>query len=335
MDFSQLPRQFARTGPTPQSRLRLWGSVAIASILVAAQASPAFATIDNTATATGSSPTGTNDVTDSATETVDVEDQDSETTVVKTFAFAAGGDVNSNGQYDIGDTVEYTYVVSNSGNVTIQNVTLTDVEEGVGSLTFTNPVSYVDNTVAGDVAGTTGDSQNTDFTDGDWDVLGPNDVITFTSTYQIQAGDFLAPNGGADGQLTNTATANGTFNGSPILTAGTDTVDVPLVTTASFDIAKVASPDTNVPVGGVVTYTYTITNSGNVPITGVTVSDAHLGSGPAPTPGTETLLTDNAVPGDSVTGTPNDGTWATLGPRDVITFTASYTVTQSDVDTLQ
>jgi hypothetical protein len=32
---------------------------------------------------------------------------------------------------------------------------------------------------------------------------------------------------------------------------------------------------------------------------------------------------------------PNDGIWSVLAPGDAITMTATYTVTQSDVDTLQ
>jgi cytochrome c oxidase assembly protein Cox11 len=334
MDFPNLPRLLARLAPEPLLRFRRWTPAAVAAAFMAAQVTPAYATIDNTATVTGTPPSGPS-ITDDDTESVGVETQASETTVAKSFTFAPGGDVNGNTQYDIGDTVLYTYVVTNSGNVTIQNVVLTDVEEGVGSLTFSNPATYTDNTVAGDVTGTTGDSSNVTFLDGNWDVLGPNDSITYTSTYVIQAGDFLAPNGGSDGNLTNTATANATFAGNPIVTAGSDSVDVPLSTTATFTIAKAADDTTERAVGDVVTYTYTITNTGNVPITGVTVADVHNGSGPNPIPGTETLLTDNLTGGDSTTGVANDGTWATLGPKDVITFTATYTVTQNDVDTLQ
>lgn len=77
-----------------------------------------------------------------------------------------------------------------------------------------------------------------------------------------------------------------------------------------------------------------MTNTGNVPIAGVVLSDVHNGSGPAPTPGSETLLTDNGALLDS-TDVASDGTWDTLGPLDVITFTAGYTVTQFDIDNLQ
>lgn len=99
-------------------------------------------------------------------------------------------------------------------------------------------------------------------------------------------------------------------------------------------MTKVADDDALVTVGQVVTYTYTVTNNGNVAVAGVTVNDVHNGSGPAPTPAGETL-TDNGTIGDSTDATPNDGVWDNLAPGDVVTFTGTYTVTQTDIDNLQ
>lgn len=328
MDFSQLPRQFARTGPTPQSRLRLWGSVAVASILVAAQASPAFATIDNTATATGNGPSGPmTPVTDEVH--VDVIDAAPATTVAKSWAFASpSGDVNDDGNVDPGDSVVYTYVVTNSGNVTIQDVGLTDAHDGVnGALVFTNPTTETDNTVAGDVPGTTGDSDNADgFGDGVWDVLGPGDVITFTAAYTVGAGDFTAP-ASSDGDIDNTATVASLYNGTPVPDS-TGTASVPLDSTPRFTLDKVADDITDRAVGDLVTYTYTLENTGNVPITNVTLADVENGSGALSGPNFLSWTTQNgsALAGNTIT---------TFNPGSIAVYSATYTVTQSDVDTLQ
>lgn len=51
-------------------------------------------------------------------------------------------------------------------------------------------------------------------------------------------------------------------------------------------------------------------------------------------PTNETLTSDNGFANDSSDAGVN-GSWDTLAPGDEITFTATYLVTQSDVDTLQ
>ncbi len=56
-----------------------------------------------------------------------------------------------------------------------------------------------------------------------------------------------------------------------------------------------------------------MTNTGNVTLTNITVNDVHGGSGPFPTPASETL-TDNAPLGDSSDTTPADGVWSVLAP---------------------
>lgn len=103
----------------------------------------------------------------------------------------------------------------------------------------------------------------------------------------------------------------------------------------SLAITKTADKTMNVGAGEVITYSYVVTNTGDAPIINVNFVDSHNGSGPAPVPANETLSADNGDVGDSTDGTPNDGVWGMLGPGDEITLTATYTVTQHDVDTLQ
>jgi len=101
----------------------------------------------------------------------------------------------------------------------------------------------------------------------------------------------------------------------------------------SLTMTKVADSQGPHKAGDVITYTYTVTNDGDVNIDDVVVSDTHNGSDPAPTPGNEVLLTDAAPVGDS-TDSAIDGSWDVLAPGDVVTFTGTYTVTAADVDNL-
>lgn len=135
--------------------------------------------------------------------------------------------------------------------------------------------------------------------------------------------------------ITNSAVARGTYNSS-VTTSSPSVANVPVGASApAISIVKVASPDTNVAAGQVVTYTYTVTNTGNTTLQNISLSDVHAGSGTPPLPGNETLTTDNGTLGDSTDSTPGNGVWSVLAPGDVLTFTSTYTVTQQDVDTRQ
>ena len=290
----------------------------LALMISVVQVLPALATIDNTVTVTGSSPGNTDDVTNSDSESADVVDAAPALTVTK----VADDDTD----VAVGQTVTYTYTVTNSGNVTMTAVSLADVHDGAG----TAPIPVFSGTPLTD-NGTLGDSTD-DSADNVWDTLAPGDVVNFTSSYTVVQAD-LNSNGGGDGDIDNTATATGTYGGNPTNGAISYAIDLEDVV-ATMSITKVADDTTDVVLNQLITYTYTVTNTGNVPITNVFLSDVHNGSGPAPTPGSEALLTDNGAVGDSTDG-PSDGTWDTLGPLDVITFTGTYTVTQSDIDNLQ
>lgn len=134
--------------------------------------------------------------------------------------------------------------------------------------------------------------------------------------------------------IDNQATVNGTYSGNPV-SAQSVLVSVPVVTTnLHMLVTKTANKTVNVAAGDVITYTYKVTNDGNVTIKNLTLADVHNASGAAPVPGSETL-TDIPPLGNSTDATANDGVWTNLAPGDTITFTATYTVTQSDVDTLQ
>jgi hypothetical protein len=60
----------------------------------------------------------------------------------KTWSFAIPAhDANGNGKADLGDTITYNYLVSNSGNVTVNGVSVSDVHLGFGTLSAISPTS--------------------------------------------------------------------------------------------------------------------------------------------------------------------------------------------------
>lgn len=305
---------------------------AIALMTAFGAVTSAWATIDNTVTATGSSPGNTDDVTATADETVDVADDDPQAVVTKTATLLNGGaftPATANAQ--VGDVITYTYTFLNDGNVTITNISLTDVHDGNGTLAQNDDETLTDN-------GTLLDSTDATAGDGTWDSLAPGDLITLTSTYTIVQAD-IDDNGGGDNDLDNTVTFAGTPAGGGTIPPGdlTDSEAVDLEDqNASLAVTKVADDDTDVTVGQLITYTYTVTNDGNVPVSAISLADAvSAGTGGNPTPIlTDGSLTDVAPLLDS-SDDALDEIFDVLGVGDSVVFTGTYTVTQSDVDNLQ
>lgn len=230
-----------------------------------------------------------------------------------------GGD----GIIHAGDTITYTYVITNTGNVTVFNTTVT---ENGGA--FTGSGSPPSPTFAS--GGADYDSGAGTATD-----LRSGETVTFTADYTVTQADI------SSGTLSNQATANGVdFHNDPAsdLSGTANGNDTPTSTSIppapALSITKQADDDTERGASETIVYTYTVTNTGNVPITGVSVSDTHNGSGAPPSPSGESLFNDVAPLGDTVDAATN-ASWDMLGPGDSVRFTGSYTVTQQDVDTLQ
>jgi uncharacterized repeat protein (TIGR01451 family) len=138
----------------------------------------------------------------------------------------------------------------------------------------------------------------------------------------------------AHADIDNTAMAYGNYNAITIY-SDPSSASVPVVTTnAHMTVTKVADKISNVNAGDIITYKYTVMNDGNVTIKNLTLADVQNAAGPAPVPGSE-ILTDNPPNGNSTDAIANNGVWDVLAPGDKLTFTATYTVQQSDVDNLQ
>jgi len=178
-----------------------------------------------------------------------------------------------------GDVITYTYAVENTGNVTMTNVSISDVHSGTGTLSAITPATVS---------------------------LAPGASQDFTATYTVTQADIDA---GTD--ITNTATANATPGGgtyTPVTADETVSVETPAPSTT---LVKTASDTTDVMAGDVITYTYAVINTGNVSLSAVSISDVHSGTGSL-----------SAI-------TPAS---ATLAPGASQDFTATYTVTQADID---
>ncbi len=107
---------------------------------------------------------------------------------------------------------------------------------------------------------------------------------------------------------------------------------------ASLTIDKAASAAGPVNVGETVTYTYTISNTGNVSINNVTVSDMH-GTPPVQVALGATGLTNETLTvagpqgaGASPDSASNNGIWTTLAPGATVQFIYTHTVTQAEID---
>jgi uncharacterized repeat protein (TIGR01451 family) len=123
----------------------------------------------------------------------------------------------------------------------------------------------------------------------------PGEDDTFTYDYTITQADVDA------GQVINTATATGTFNGVDY--TDTDSETITAVLGPSISLSKTALPLTYNAAGDVITYTFVVTNTGNTTLTGVTVDDPLFGL--------------------------SFGPIAELAPGASQTFTYDYTITQA------
>ena len=324
----------------PPAARRLAACLAIFALVFPAAVTPAFAIISNTVTVKGTAPGGTPDaVTDNATENVDVENAAPILTVTKSATIGGSPVDGTTDNAGAGTVITYTYTVTNDGNVGVTNVSLsddhaTDADGTLGTIAI--------DTGSAPVAPSTDDGAN-----NDWDYLAPGDTVTWTASYTVTQGD-INTQGGGNGTLDNTVTASAGYedsDGNPATIQGTASEVVDLENAnASLLMAKAATvggnpvngTDDNVAVGTTITYTYTITNNGNVPISDITLSDAFNGSGTFTQPDPDiNFASVTNTSGNSADNTSGDSKWDVLAPGDLLTITTTYVVTQSDVDNLQ
>jgi hypothetical protein len=165
-----------------------------------------------------------------------------------------------------GETITYSYPVTNTGNVTLHRIAVTDSRLGM----ITCPAA----------------------------TLAPASSMTCTAAYVTTRADLDR------GDIENAAVVTGRPPAGPPVTGGASEA-VPAVRLPQIDLLKSAFPVQYGAAGELITYTYTVTNTGNVTLRNIALADDRLG--------------DVACPA------------AILAPGESMTCQAETTTTRADV----
>ena len=177
-----------------------------------------------------------------------------------------------------GTLVTYTYNVTNtSTNTALTNVTVTDPMTGLSAINCGSNTNVIS-------------------------VLNAGASQVCTATYTTTTADVTA------GSIANTGTATGTPPSGPAISAESS-VTILAVQVPALSIYKTANVTSFSAAGQSITYSYTVTNTGNVTLTNVTVTDPMAGLS-AINCGSNSNVIPSLAPGASVTCT---ATYVTTG----------------------
>ena len=205
-----------------------------------------------------------------------------------------------NATFGVDDTVLFKIIVENTGNVTLNNVT---VGEELEDATIKAGAGYrVDNNVATIAS------------------LAPKTTVVVYAEYTVKQTDV------DDADLVNTAIVNAKDPEGKDLDSQKPSVNVPTDEKAPDMVAKkeIANPeaatgkDGKFKVGDTVEFNITVTNTGNVTLKGITVEE-----------GLANAIIDNSA---GYTVADNVATIASLAPNKSVAVKAHYVVTQEDID---
>jgi uncharacterized repeat protein (TIGR01451 family) len=196
-------------------------------------------------------------------ETVQLQNIKSVTPSLKVTKSTVSQSFNS-----VGDVIDYTITVENTGNVTLTDIVVTDP---TATITGGSPIAS----------------------------LAPGATATVTASHTVTQADLDA------GKVVNTAKASAFYNETEY--SDEDSVTIPAVANPLLRVTKNADVDNYNEVGQVINYTITVKNTGNVTLTDIVVTDP-----------TATITGGSPI--------------ASLAPGATATVTASYTVTQADLD---
>lgn len=172
---------------------------------------------------------------------------------------------------NLGESLNYTYLATNDGNVPLTNVTISDPKLPAFSCTPSQPA-----------------------------VLAVGATLSCSAAHTVTLSDLDS------GSFADNATVSGTPPSGPVVTAAVSNT-ASAVQNPAISLAKNASTPTYSTLGQSIDYTLIATNSGNVTLTSVSISDPTLGA----------LVCTQPV---------------TLAPAATLSCTASHLVTQADLD---
>lgn len=227
--------------------------------------------VDNTATAHGTDPSGTDVTSGPSTATVQIGEQ---------AALALAKTADPTTVSAAGDVISYAFVVTNTGNVTVTASGVRETEfSGTPSPTVTCPPAAAS--------------------------LAPTASVTCVASYTTAQDDIDA------GEITNTAVAHGVTTLGTEVESATATATVTVEQSPALTLEKTADPTTLTGAGGTITYTFHVSNTGNVTVTTPLILEtAFSGTGELPDP----VCPDTA-----------------LAPSEALVCTVDYTVTDADV----
>ena len=212
--------------------------------------------IADSATATGKTPASVTIPSNTALNTVAVT-QTASLTISKSVSPATASTASQ--------VETSSFTVTNNGNVTLTNVGVADVQTGgTGTLPATptcQSVSVSPFTCSGTTV-----------------TLAPNEIAVFATTYTVTQADI-----NNDTTITDSAKASGTTPGNVTFSTTAATGSFTIAQTTGLTTTKNASPTTISSAGTLITYSFTVTNNGDVTMSNVVLADLQT------TPNTDTL----------------------------------------------
>jgi uncharacterized repeat protein (TIGR01451 family) len=243
----------------------------------------------------------------------------SENLVIEATKTATFTDNDSDGVVSLNDRIDYTILVQNKSNVTLDNVSVSD------DLT--------------DISGTTsmvldtGPSFSSSNQGSSFGILKPNEIATFVGTYIIRQADVDA--GGVSNQVSATASSpadqviydlsddDDDFDEN----TEDDRTETPIVRTPGIEITKTSTitdeGDGQTGLGDTITYTISIENTGNLNLASVTLEDELITvNGDALTLTTTPTFVSSSLGSDQ----------GSLKVNETAEYTATFIINQASID---